>query len=56
LQLKSQLKWRLFEGQGEAFYEIGVEDSGFPQGLAPEDLNKSIEVRATDNTIMMCKL
>jgi GTPase len=30
-QLVSQLKWRLTEGQGEALYEIGVEDNGFPK-------------------------
>jgi GTPase len=29
--LVSQLKWRLCEGQGEALYEIGVEDNGFPK-------------------------
>jgi len=41
--LTSQLKWRLLEGQGEAFYEIGVEDNGFPRGLSDEELEKSIE-------------
>eukprot|EP00029_Vermamoeba_vermiformis_P003650 TRINITY_DN1418_c0_g1_i1.p1 TRINITY_DN1418_c0_g1~~TRINITY_DN1418_c0_g1_i1.p1 ORF type:complete len:688 (-),score=173.48 TRINITY_DN1418_c0_g1_i1:161-2224(-) len=40
--LVSQLKWRLGEGQGEALYEIGVEDSGFPKGLCDSDLEKSI--------------
>jgi len=30
-QLVSQLKWRLGEGQGEALYEVGVEDDGFPR-------------------------
>lgn len=41
--LTSQLKWRLTEGQGEAFYEIGVEDNGFPKGLAPVELEKSMD-------------
>lgn len=41
--LTSQLKWRLLEGQGEAFYEIGVEDNGYPRGLNDEELEKSIE-------------
>lgn len=40
--LTSQLKWRLTEGQGEALYELGVEDSGFPRGLPAEELAKSI--------------
>ena len=27
------MKWRLREGQGEAIYEIGVEDNGLMTGL-----------------------
>jgi GTPase len=42
-QLTSQLKWRLFEGQGEAFYEIGIEDNGTARGLPAEELEKSIQ-------------
>ena len=30
--LCSQMKWRLREGQGEAIYEIGVEDNGLMTG------------------------
>lgn len=45
--LTSQLKWRLAEGQGEALYELGVEDNGFPRGLPPEELNKSISTLET---------
>ena len=41
--LVTQMKFRLIEGQGEAFYEIGIEDSGFPKGLSEEDLQKSLE-------------
>lgn len=40
--LSSQLKWRLSEGHGEAFYEIGVEDNGYPSGLSKEELAISI--------------
>jgi len=40
--LTSQLKWRLTEGQGEALYELGVEDNGFPKGLSADELTKSI--------------
>ena len=27
------MKWRLREGQGEAIYEIGVEDNGLMTGM-----------------------
>lgn len=40
--LTSQLKWRLAEGQGEALYELGVEDNGFPKGLSADELAKSL--------------
>lgn len=36
------MKWRLREGQGEAIYEIGVEDGGTLAGLPPEDLMASL--------------
>ena len=42
-QLVSQLKWRLMEGQGEAIYELGVEDDGTLRGLKEEDMEKSIQ-------------
>ena len=38
----TQLKWRLQEGQGEAIYEIGVEDNGMLAGLTREELNMSL--------------
>lgn len=41
--LVTQLKWRLQEGQGEAIYEIGIEDNGTLAGLSEEDLNASIK-------------
>ena len=31
-KLVTQMKFRLAEGTGEAFYEVGVEDTGFPRG------------------------
>ena len=37
------MKWRLQEGQGEAFYEIGVEDNGILAGLTDEELAASLE-------------
>jgi len=32
----------LREGNGEALYEIGLDDNGFARGLSDEDLEKSI--------------
>ncbi|NHK32240.1 MAG: elongation factor 1-alpha [Asgard group archaeon] len=40
--LVTQMKFRLQEGQGEAIYEIGIEDSGYPKGLSDEELEMSI--------------
>ncbi|KAI0056015.1 hypothetical protein BV25DRAFT_1995881 [Artomyces pyxidatus] len=37
-RLVTQLKWRLLEGGGQAFYELGVADSGALIGLTPDDL------------------
>ena len=37
------MKWRLREGQGEAIYEIGVEDNGLMTGLNDDDMVSSIE-------------
>ena len=36
------MKWRLQEGQGEAIYEIGVEDNGLLAGLTQEELMVSL--------------
>ena len=41
--LVTQMKWRLREGQGEAIYEIGVEDNGLMTGLNDDDMISSIE-------------
>ncbi|KAL4238582.1 GTP binding protein [Mactra antiquata] len=40
--LVTQMKWRLEEGQGEAIYEIGVEDNGLLVGLTEYELNASV--------------
>lgn len=37
------MKWRLREGQGEAIYEIGVEDNGVLTGLTPRDMTASLQ-------------
>ena len=41
-ELATQLKFRLEEGGGEAFYFIGVSDDGRPVGLTQERLEESI--------------
>lgn len=41
--LSPQLKWRLREGNGEAIYEIGVEDSGILAGLSSWDMTASLQ-------------
>ncbi|MHA2501864.1 MAG: GTP-binding protein [Candidatus Kariarchaeaceae archaeon] len=43
-QLASQMRFRLFEGQGEAYYYLGVEDNGTPLGLPQSDLDESIRI------------
>ncbi|VDK73976.1 unnamed protein product [Litomosoides sigmodontis] len=40
--LITQMKWRLREGQGEAIYEIGVQDDGTIKGLTDKELDASI--------------
>ena len=41
--LTTQLKWRLQEGQGEAIYEIGVEDNGLLAGLTRKEMKLSLD-------------
>jgi GTPase len=40
--LITQMCYRLNEGSGEAIYEIGYTDDGFPRGLSKEKLNESL--------------
>lgn len=42
-RLVTQLKWRLLEGGGQAYYELGVADSGDLIGLSRDELEKSLE-------------
>ncbi|EAU87064.2 GTP binding protein 2 [Coprinopsis cinerea okayama7 len=42
-RLVTQLKWRLLEGGGQAYYELGVADSGDLVGLRREELEQSLE-------------
>jgi len=40
--LTTQLAWRLKEGDGTAFYQIGVLDSGQVTGLNEEELSETL--------------
>ena len=42
-RLVTQLKWRLLEGGGQAYYELGVADSGDLVGLSKEELEQTLE-------------
>ena len=42
-KLVSQMQFRLREGNGECFYEIGVEDNGNPLGLNKDELEESLK-------------
>ena len=41
--LVTQMKWRLREGDGEAIYQIGVENNGRLTGLTREDMKASLK-------------
>ena len=43
----TQMKWRLQEGQGEAIYEIGVEDNGVLAGLTDHEMKASMDTLNT---------
>jgi len=45
--LVTQMKWRLEEGQGEAIYEVGVEDNGMLVGLSENELKASMHTLET---------
>jgi len=40
--LVTQMKYRLSEGQGEAIYEIGINDDGFPLGLTESEYRETL--------------
>ncbi|MFQ6123869.1 MAG: GTP-binding protein [Candidatus Heimdallarchaeota archaeon] len=44
VELATQLNYRLNEGDGEAFYELGVSDEGEPVGLPDWELTNSLHV------------
>ena len=42
-KIASQLRYRLYEGDGKALYILGVSDSGKSWGVEFNDLNKSLK-------------
>lgn len=43
IKIASQMKYRLFQGNGKAIYILGVSDNGDIEGIEEEELEKSIE-------------
>ena len=54
-ELTTQMKFRLGEGCGECFYEIGVEDNGNALGISKEELEISLSVINTIAINLGCK-
>jgi elongation factor 1-alpha len=42
IKIASQMKYRLFQGNGKAIYILGVSDKGDVEGIDEEELEKSI--------------
>lgn len=55
-ELATQMKYRLEEGGGEAFYIIGVSDNGEILGLSESELNKSLEILSRIASIINAKI
>ncbi len=48
----SQMKFRLYEGNGKALYIIGISDDGHPTGITDEEMEISInEMRKVVNVL-----
>lgn len=41
--LKTQMQFRVAEGQGQCLYELGVADDGTPRGLCSADFDESVD-------------
>ena len=54
-ELTTQMKFRLGEGNGECYYEIGVEDNGNTLGISKEELEISLSVINTIAINLGCK-
>jgi len=54
--LVTQMQWRLNEGNGEAFYAIGVEDDGTCTGLSEEQLLASLNTMKRMTELCVCDM
>ena len=54
-ELTSQMNYRLREGSGECYYEIGVEDNGNTLGISKRELEISLNVINTIANNLGCK-
>ena len=54
-ELTSQMNYRLREGSGECYYEIGVEDNGNTLGISKQELEISLNVINTIANNLGCK-
>lgn len=43
IKIASQMKYRLFQGNGKAIYILGVSDKGDIEGIEEDELEKSIQ-------------
>lgn len=50
--LATQIRYRLNEGGGEAFFELGVSDEGEPLGLNEETLTHSLDILRRSSAIV----
>jgi hypothetical protein len=57
-KLVTQLKWRLMEGGGQCFYELGVRDDGAILGLVAGELDESLATleRMADSLGAQCEV
>ena len=54
-ELTSQMNYRLREGSGECYYEIGVEDNGNTLGISKQELEISLNIINTIANNLGCK-
>jgi GTPase len=55
-ELTTQMKFRLEEGNGDCYYEIGVEDNGNPLGISKDELEISVNILALIATNLHCNV
>tara|TARA_B110000208_G_scaffold182851_1_gene234989 strand:- start:452 stop:1951 length:1500 start_codon:yes stop_codon:yes gene_type:complete len=56
IHMSSQMKWRIAEGNGKAYYYIGINDDGSFYGLKYKELNLSIKILKEITKIINVKI